>query len=515
MNFRMRDDLPLACIVLCAALSGACGDDGGATDTPASTTDNTTAGTPGTTTSTSPTETPTTAGDPTGPGDTTVDPSNTTGPEPTTTTVSTTTPDPTTGTTTDDTTTGPPACPYTPVDGMPSVELQLVATGFDRPVLAVPDPENPDRLFVVEQGGHIKILEPGEATAPPDDQAFLFVDVKGAGSNTIGGEAGLLGFAFHPNYPDDPRVYINYNPAGPGDAPTYIDEYTVDPGDPNKVDPATRRFVYAVGQPAGNHNGGMIAFGPDGYLYIGMGDGGGGGDPFETSRDPASPLAKMLRIDVEADGSPDSNKACDACPMVDGFDFTVPADNPFVDDSDYAPEIWATGVRNPWRFQFDSATGVLYAGDVGQGQWEEVSVIEKGQDYGWNVMEANHCFEGAQCDTSAGPNGVNADGMTAPIAEFSHDENDRCSITGLGVYHSCEVPAWDGVYFYADYCSTEIWALRWDGTNVEDMGVVSTVGESVIGSGRTGHGDILVTTVETTGLNTIVDGKIYRIVPGA
>src|SRR5688572_27051729 len=191
---------------------------------------------PGPTTPTSPTQTPTTEGDPTGPGDTTVDPSNTTGPEPTTTTVGpTTTTDPTTGTTTDDTTTGPPACPYTPVDGMPAVELQQVAVGFDRPVLALPDPEDPDRLFVVEQGGHVKILEPGETTAPPDDQAFLFIDVKNADQTTIGAEAGLLGFAFHPEYPADPRVYINYNPAGPGTQPTYIDEYTVDPADPNKV----------------------------------------------------------------------------------------------------------------------------------------------------------------------------------------------------------------------------------------------------------------------------------------
>jgi glucose/arabinose dehydrogenase len=509
MNFRMRVDYSLACTLLGTAL--ACGDNGNTTAD--QTTTDTTSATPGTTTSTTPgtsTFDPTMPTDPSG-----TDTTNTvTGPGPTTTTTTgTTTIDPT-GESTDDTTTSPPVCPYTPVDGMPAVELQEIANGFDRPVLAIPDPDQPDRLFVVEQGGHIKILEPGESVAPPDDQAFLFVDVENANANMIGPESGLLGFAFHPDFPADPRVYINYNPTTQGAGPTYIDEYTVDANDPNKVDPGTRRFVYAVGQPASNHNGGMINFGPDGYLYIGMGDGGGGGDEFETSRDPLSPHAKILRIDVEADGVPDSNIACMDCPMVDGFDFTVPPDNPFVGDPDYAPEVWATGLRNPWRFQFDSATGLLYAADVGQGQWEEVSIIEKGQDYGWNIMEGNNCFGGAPCDTSAGPNGVNADGMTAPITEFSHG-NGRCSITGLGVYHSCEVPAWDGIYFYADYCSTEIFALRWDGTNVEEMDVVKVAGEPVIGSGYTGHGDILVTTVVVDNFNTIEDGKIYRIVPGA
>lgn len=198
--------------------------------------------------------------------------------------------------------------------------------------------------------------------------------------------------------------------------------------------------------------------------------------------------------------------------MVDGFDFTVPPDNPFVGDDAYAPEIWATGVRNPWRWHFDTATDILYAADVGQGNHEEVSIIDKGGDYGWNIMEANNCFGGAPCDTSAGPNTANADGMITPIAEYSHD-NNRCSITGLGVYHACEVPAWDGVYFYGDYCSTEVWALRWDGNTVTDLGVVTTVNEPLVGSGRTGHGDVLLTTVVLNNLKQIVDGKIYRVVP--
>jgi len=495
MNF-MRFTYPLACtlVVACKADSG---------DTTDSQTDGTSNATPAGTTETSAgtVDEPTTAGS----NPETSDGTSTTSP------TSTTTVDPT-GETTDDTTTGtPPVCPYTPVDGTPEVELQLLASGFDRPVLAVSHPQDPDRLFVVEQGGHIKILEPGETTAPADADAFLFVDVANANADEIGPEQGLLGFAFHPDFPADPRVYINYNPPMNG-GPTLIDEYSLDPNDANKVDPTSRRLVYAVGQPAGNHNGGMIDFGPDGFLYIGMGDGGGSGDTYNTGRDNASQHAKFLRIDVEPDGSPDSNKACDDCPMVEGFDFTVPADNPFVGNPDYAPETWATGLRNPWRWQFDSVTGTLYAGDVGQGNREEVSVIEKAGDYGWSIMEGNSCFNNAPCDTSAPPNGVNADGMTAPIIDYDSNQGS-CSITSLGVYHSCEVPGWDGVYFYADYCSTRVMALVWDGSTVTDLGTVFTVNEPVIGSGSTGYGDVLVTTVVTDDFNTILDGKVYRIVP--
>ena len=510
----MRDLSLLAC-TFGAALTTACGDNGGGTsaDTSASTTSTETGSggtstTPGTTDPGTTGDVPTT--DPATTDPTTAPTSTTATTDPTTSTTSTTD-----GTTTDDSTTGMPACPYTPVDGTPAVGLELVASGFDRPVLTIAHPKQPDRLFIVEQGGHIKILEPGITTAPPDSDDFLYVKVKNEDATEIGAEQGLLGFAFHPNFPDDPRVYINYNPQdwqGPG--PTYIDEYKLDANDPNKVDPGSRRLVYAVGQPASNHNGGMIVFGADGMLYIGMGDGGGSNDQFGTGRDPKSPLAKILRIDVEPDNAPDSNKACNNCPMVDGFDFTVPADNPHVDDDAYAPEVYAMGMRNPWRFSFDGATDVLYVADVGQNQYEEVSIVKGGADYGWNDMEGKHCFGGANCDESAGPNEVNADGLTLPITEYSHDDNNRCSITGIGVYHSCEVPGWDGVYFYADYCSSEIFALKWDGSSVDEMDVVAnTNGEPVIGSGHNGYGDLFVNTVVVTGLNTLKDGKVYRIVP--
>ncbi len=520
MTYTLRDLSLLAC-TLGASLTVACGDNGGGTgaETGATTTGVGTDGTAesGTQGTTDPTTSPTASTEPT---TTTPTTTTTTGPttgetstEPTSTTDPGTTTD--SGTTTEDTTTGMPACPYTPVDGTPQVGLELIAGGFDRPVLALSHPKQPDRLFVVEQGGHVKILEPGMTMAPPDADAFLFIKAKNENADEIGPEQGLLGFAFHPNFPDDPRVYINYNPQdAQGAGPTFIDEYKLDANDPDKVDPASRRLVYAVGQPASNHNGGMILFGADGMLYIGMGDGGGSNNQFKTGRDPKSQLAKILRIDVEPDGAPDSNKACGNCPMVDGFDFTVPADNPHVDDDAYAPEVYAMGMRNPWRFTIDPATEVMYVADVGQNAHEEVSIVQAGGDYGWSDMEGNNCFGGAPCDESAGVNQSNADGLIAPISEYSHDDNGRCSITGAFVYHSCEVPGWDGVYFYADYCSSEVFALKWDGTDVEEMNVVAnTNNEPILGSGYNGHGDVIINTVVVNGLNKITDGKLYRVVP--
>lgn len=492
-NFARLSLLP--CVALLA-----CGDNGSATATETSTSSSTTASTGETDTTTS-TPGTTTESDPTTgttPGTTTVDPT-TAGP------TSTTTVDPTTGTSS---TTGEPVCPYTEVPGNPGFSLAVVATGFDRPLMVRADPSNPDRLFVAEQGGRIKILEPGQTEAPGD--SFLDIDVKNKVPQQIGPEQGLLGFDFHPNFPDDPRIYVNYNPNVQGAGPTVVAEFMVDANNPNQVDPSSEKVVIAIDQPAGNHNGGMIEFGPDGYLYIGMGDGGGSNDQFDTGRDPLSLHAKILRIDVEPDGQPDSNDPCGQCDMMDGFDYTVPADNPFVGDNNFAPEIWAWGFRNPWRFAFDGPTGVLYVGDVGQNQWEEISVVAKGADHGWSLMEGNHCFSG-NCDDQKGPNEVNDQGMTIPIAEYNH--NDGCSVTGGRVYRSCEVPAWDGVYLYGDFCSGRVWALRWDGDSVEDLGEVTSQDDRIFGSGYNGHGDVLFTVVETNGFNEPVDGKILRVVP--
>ena len=223
-------------------------------------------------------------------------------------------------------------------------------------------------------------------------------------------------------------------------------------------------------------------------------------------------LDQSVIVDVEPDGNPDSTEACDGCPVLDGFDYTIPADNPFVGDPAFAPEIYTWGVRNPWRFARDPETDLIYVGDVGQGEWEEVSIISSGADLGWSTMEGFHCFNGP-CDTTAGPNQVNADGMTMPLIDYGHT-GQRCSVTGLSVYRSCQVPGWDGVYFYADYCTSEVFALSWDGANVTDLGEVFSFNERIIGNGWNAYGDVLVTTVEAVFGMPIVDGRVYRIAPG-
>lgn len=404
-------------------------------------------------------------------------------------------------------------CPYAEVPGMPAVGLELVGEGFDRPVLALGHPTEPDRLFVVEQGGNVRILEPGQMTAPAE--SFLSVDVEGANNTSIGAEYGLLGFAFHPDFPDDPRVYVNYNPPVPPMAPihTVVSEFTVDPGDPNQVDPTSERVILELHQPARNHNGGMLAFDASGNLLIGMGDGGQGGDAFGTGRDPSMVLAKILRIGVEPDGSDDDPTACMTCPQYGPFDYTIPPDNPFVDDPMFAPEVYAWGVRNPWRFAPDPETGLLYVADVGQNQWEEVSLAAPGADLGWSDMEGFHCFGGAACDTAAGPNEVNDDGMTMPLVEYAN-EGSRCSITGGAVYRSCEVPAWDGIYFYSDFCSRELFALSWDGASVMDLGVVLDHDELPLGNGWNAYGDVFLTSVDAILGGMIFDGRVYRVAPG-
>ncbi|MCA9637441.1 MAG: PQQ-dependent sugar dehydrogenase [Myxococcales bacterium] len=499
-SFRSYPGSLLAALILAPALVACSGDDSGSTESSTSSaTATSTSGASMTSTTDGASTTDSTSSSSTSGG--------------TTTDSTTATSSPTTGETetgTGSTTMVEPVCPFDEVPGMPNFTTVEVADGFDRPLFVAADPSDPDRLFVVEQGGHIKILEPGMTTAPADD--FLFVDVKNAVPTTIGPEQGLLGFAFHPNYPDDPRVYINYNPAGGGATPTYVDEFKLDPNDPNKVDPASRRTVIAIHQPAGNHNGGMITFGPDGYLYIGMGDGGGANDAFNTGRDPSKLLAKLLRIDVEPDGVPDTTEACNGCPTMDGFDYTIPPDNPFVGMNGFRPEIYALGFRNPWRFDFDRPTGTLYIADVGQGAWEEVDIVAQGLDYGWSDMEGFHCFGGAPCDESAGPNGVNADGLSAPITEYGHN-NGRCSIAGGYVYRGCDIPGWDGIYFYGDYCTGEIWGLQWDGNAVNELGVVTGSDYQIFGSGIDGHGRSLFTTVEINQFKEPINGRVIRIAP--
>ncbi|MGB1275784.1 MAG: PQQ-dependent sugar dehydrogenase, partial [Nannocystaceae bacterium] len=226
---------------------------------------------------------------------------------------------------------------------------------------------------------------------------------------------------------------------------------------------------------------------------IGVGDGGDANDPLMAGQDLNTLLGKILRIDVTPGN---------------GQEYSIPPDNPFINQQGARPEIWATGLRNPWRFGFDPVTDVLYTGDVGQGEWEEVTVVERGGNYGWNPMEGFHCFSDNTCDESAGPNQVNADGYTMPIAEYDHGEMGGKSITGGNVYRSCEVPGWAGKYFYADFVSNRIWWLDWNGqdVNVETLGL--TPGDNPSSFGTNAWGDVYMTVFGGFG-----GGEVYRVVP--
>jgi glucose/arabinose dehydrogenase len=303
------------------------------------------------------------------------------------------------------------------------IELQsVVEHTFSQPVFLLPSPDLSNRLFVVEQGGRIVILTGGQRNPSP------FLDISELLST--GGERGLLGLAFHPRYSSNGRFFVNYTRAQ--DGATAIAEYRVssnpDRGDPHET------ILLVIPQPYGNHNGGMLAFGPDALLHIGMGDGGSGGDPENRAQNPEELLGKILRIDVDGP-SP----------------YRIPPDNPFVGQRG-KPEIFALGLRNPWRFSFDRNTGELWAGDVGEHLWEEIDVIEKGKNYGWRLLEGTHCFK-PSTDCRLVPN------LVAPRTEYHHEQG-RCSVTGGYVYRGTRIPALQGTYLFGDYCSGEIWGYR-------------------------------------------------------
>ncbi len=356
--------------------------------------------------------------------------------------------------------TAAPAVAVLPPDQV-RVRLEPVYSGFQLPVFLTHAGDGSVRSFVVEKTGKIWVIDGGEVQPTP------FLDVSGK-ITTGGNEQGLLGMAFAPDFGESGHFFVNYTDR---QGTTVVERYTVASSDRNLADSATAFTVLTVPQPASNHNAGMLDFGPDGYLYVPLGDGGAANDRFGNGQNPDGLLGKILRIDVTSDP---------AQPYV------IPADNPFVSaDWNGRPvldEVWAIGLRNPWRTSFDRLTGEFWVADVGQNQIEEINVIQPGapggENLGWPIMEGARCFNAATCDQS---------GLTLPVVDYTH-VGGNCSVTGGYVYRGAQFPQWNGLYFYGDYCSGRIWALAADGSggwsNVEILDsdlVLSSFGEDEAG----------------------------------
>jgi glucose/arabinose dehydrogenase len=342
------------------------------------------------------------------------------------------------------------------------VQLVLVADGFNRPLFVTNAGDDSGRLFVVEQGGSIRIVRDGQRTDTPflDVSQLISREALGAGYS----ERGLLGLAFSPDYANNGQFFIDYTDLNGN---TVVARYQVSADNPDAADPNSAVTILTQQQPYANHNGGMLAFGPDGYLYIGFGDGGSGGDPENRAQNLGTWLGKILRVDVNAET------------------FGVPSDNPYAGARGALPEIWAYGLRNPWRFSFDQETGDLYIGDVGQNLWEEVDFQPAdspgGENYGWNVYEATHPYSGAAAPAN----------MVLPVAEYSH--RDGISISGGYVYRGSLLPGLAGVYFYSDYGTGTIWSLYRDATGTWQNSVfMRGTGNTISGFGEDHDGELYV-----------------------
>lgn len=318
---------------------------------------------------------------------------------------------------------------------------------FDRPIVVTHANDGSNRVFVAEQEGLVKAF-PND---PDVEEATVFLDIdKRCRYKDNNNEEGFLGFAFHPRFKDNGQVFAYYTTASE-EHTSFLSRFTLSKTDSNKVDADSEEVLMKIPQPFWNHNGGTIAFGHDGYLYIALGDGGSGNDPTGNGQNLRTHLGAILRIDVDS--------------TANGKPYAIPADNPFIDHNvvinrkgktaKAQPEIYAYGLRNVWRMAFDRETGKLWAGDVGQGVWEEINIIEKGGNYGWNIREAKHWFRPDGNDTKS-------DSMIDPIWEYHHDVGK--SITGGLVYRGQEVPELVGKYVYGDYVTGLLWALEHDGT---------------------------------------------------
>ncbi len=354
---------------------------------------------------------------------------------------------------------------------------------FNRPLEFRQIPDNSGRAIVIEQRGKVWVIDDN----PLASTKRVVLDLSKVVSQDIN-EGGLLGCAFHPNYAQNHYVYFNYTSTKDGSLKSYISRFTISTSSPDSIVPSSELNLITLDQPYENHNGGCLRFGADGYLYASFGDGGSGGDPQGNGQNLKVLLGKILRLDVDHPAN--------------GKNYGIPADNPFAGNtSGYKQEIYAYGLRNTWRFGFDEKTNKLWAADVGQNVYEEIDIIEKGKNYGWNTMEGFHCYNAATCDTT---------GKVLPIWEYQHT-NGNVSITGGYVYHGKNMPELEGKYLYSDAGTGRIWALTYDGstpaTNQQLIDRASPL-ISVTAFAHDADGELLV----CGWLNGGSDGRLYRIV---
>jgi glucose/arabinose dehydrogenase len=351
---------------------------------------------------------------------------------------------------------------------------------FRQPIFLTSAADGTERIFVVQQDGIIKVFQNDSAATVVDTLLNLSASLSASS-----GEEGLLGLAFDPGFAINGRFYVNYT--APSPLRTVVRRFTIPSATPNTADPASGFTIIEINQPFTNHNGGMLAFGPDGYLYIGMGDGGSGGDPLNNAQDRTKLLGKILRIDVG-----DSTQTTH---------YVIPPDNPYAGNSSgYREEIWAYGLRNPWRFSFDPPTGQLWAGDVGQNSWEEVDLIERGKNYGWRIMEGFHCYDP--------PSGCDMTGLSLPIVEYGHSLG--IAVTGGYVYRGSARPDLIGAYLYGDYGSGRIWMLRYESGMLTKDSLLLQFPRSVSAFGMDAHQELYIVSYDTSANN-----KIYRFASSA
>lgn len=338
-----------------------------------------------------------------------------------------------------------------------SLTLTPVVSGLTTPVDVQNAHDGSGRLFVVEQQGVIRVVSNASRLPTPFLDITSLVD--------FGGEKGLLGLAFHPNYSQNRRFFVNYDRVVTGQMQTVIAEFQTSATNPNQADPTSERILFTVDQPFPNHKGGQLAFGPDGFLYIGLGDGGSAGDPLGNGQDLQTLLGKMLRIDVDHT-SP-------------GLQYGIPPDNPFVNGTDRG-EIWAYGLRNPWRFSFDPANGRLFVGDVGQDRFEEIDILQKSGNFGWNIMEGMHCFNPMT--------GCNMNGLILPIAEYDHSQGE--AVIGGYLYRGSAISQLVGTYLFSDFGSGTVWGLTENPPGTWTRAQLLSTGKNISSFGRDEAGEL-------------------------